>query len=75
MPSGSERKIVSIILEQSENIEERCTGYREEIVATLADILSYERENKISPTNIQIQISEKCNATARFLSQNRQNAE
>ena len=75
MASGGDRKIVKIILEQSENINERCTGYREEIVATLTDILEYERMNRISPTNIQVQISEKCNATARFLSQSRQNSD
>lgn len=75
MASGGDRKIVNIIIEQSKNIEERCVGYRDEIVLALADILEYERLNRISPTNIQVQISEKCNATARFLSHNRQNSE
>lgn len=61
------KKIISIILEQCSGIEERCGGYREEILNVVTDILEYEREHRISATNIQKKINNKCNATARFL--------
>ena len=63
----NERKIVAIILEQRVGIEERCEGYQTEIVEVIADILEYERGHRVSATNIQQKINDKCNAAARFL--------
>lgn len=63
----NEKKIVAIILEQRVGIEERCEGYQKEIVEVIADILEYERGHRVSATNIQQKISDKCNAAARFL--------
>lgn len=66
MPLNS-KKTISIIMQQCTGIEERCPGYREEIVAVITDILSYERGHRVSATNIQKKINEKFNATAQFL--------
>lgn len=67
----NDRKIVSIILEQCAGMEERCEGYREEIIEVISDILEYERGHRVSATNIQKKINDKCNAAARFLAKQR----
>ena len=67
----NDRKIISIILEQSAEIEERCEGYREELIEVIAEILEYERGHRVSATNIQKKINDKCNAVARFLTMQR----
>ena len=48
----NDRKIISIILEQCGEIDERCDGYREEIINVISDILEYERGYRVSATNI-----------------------
>lgn len=64
----NERKIVRIILEECKNIEERCAGYKEEMEQVISDIIAAERQHKVgSRTNILQQIYNKCNATGRFL--------
>ena len=65
----NDRKIISIILEQCGGIEERCDGYREEIINVISDILEYERAHRVSTTNIQKKINDKCNAAGRFLAE------
>ena len=70
MPPNN-RKIISIILEECREIEERCNGYREEIVEVISEILQHERSHRVSATNIQKKINDKCNATARFLARKR----
>ena len=67
----NEKKIITIILEQCEGIDDRCEGYREEIVDVISDILEYERTHRVSATNIQKKINEKCNAAAQFLAKRR----
>ena len=63
----NDRKIISIILEQCDQLEERCEGYREEITAAIADIIQYERLHRVQATTIQQKISDKCNAVGSFL--------
>ncbi|WIM10721.1 MAG: hypothetical protein OJF58_001677 [Enhydrobacter sp.] len=67
----NDRKIISIILEECKGVEERCGGYREEIIDVISDIIEYERQHRVQGTNIQKKINDKCNAAARFLSENR----
>jgi len=67
----NDKKIISIILEQCAGVEQRCKGYREEIIEVISDILEYERGHRVSATNIQKKISDKCNAAARFLAEQR----
>ncbi len=61
------RKVISILYEQSAEIEERCVGYREEILELISDILNLERDHLVSHTNIQKKINDKCNAAAQIL--------
>ena len=49
----NDRKIISIIIEQCNGIEEQCPGYREEIIGVITDILQYERGHRVSKTEIQ----------------------
>ena len=67
----NDKKIISIILEQCSDIEERCEGYREEIIDVISDIIEYERQHRVQGTNIQKKINDKCNAAGRFLSESR----
>ena len=67
----NDRKIISIILQECKEIEERCNGYREEIIEVISEILQYERSHRVSATNIQKKINDKCNSTARFLTKQR----
>lgn len=62
-------KVVQILIEESVNIEERCDGYREELIQTVGDILQYERDHQNSGNGTQIQknINDKCNAFGGFL--------
>jgi hypothetical protein len=72
----NDKKIISIIFKQCGAIEERCDGYREELVNVIAEIIEYERGHRVEATNIQKKINEKCNAAARFLATQRgQNTE
>lgn len=67
----NDKKIISIILEECKEIDERCKGYRQEIIAVVSDILECERQHRVQATNIQKKIGDKCNAAARFLSEQR----
>lgn len=67
----NDRKIITIILDECESIQERCDGYREELVETITEIIALEREHRIQGTNIQQRISDKCNAAGDFLAKKR----
>ena len=66
-----DRKIISIIMEQCAEVEERCEGYRDEIAYVIADIIEYEHSHRVQATNIQKKINDKCNAAGRYLSEKR----
>ena len=67
----NERKILTIILDECKNIEERCDGYKEEMIEVISDILQYERAHRVSRTDIKEKIKDKCGAAGYFLSENR----
>lgn len=67
----NDRKIISIILEECAGVDERCRGYRDELIEVISEILEYERSHRVSATNIQKKINDKCNAAARFLAEQR----
>ncbi len=64
----NEKKIIKIILEECKDIPERCSGYRDELIDTISDIIQAERQHRTQGTNIQQKISDKCNAVGRYLS-------
>lgn len=65
----NEKKIIAILLAETALIEERCEGYREELVNAVTDILEYERQHRVHGTNIQQKISDKCSASGRYLAE------
>ena len=65
------KKIISILLEQCAELDQRCEGYREEVIEVISEILAYERSHRVSATNIQKKIDDKFGATARFLAEQR----
>jgi hypothetical protein len=67
----NEKKIISIIVKQCSAVEERCDGYREELLNVISEIIEYERRHRVEATNIQKKINDKCNAAARFLATQR----
>ena len=70
MPVNS-RKVIRILYEELGDIEERCEGYREELIETLAEIIEAERQHQVRGTNIQKQVESKCNAVGEFLARSR----
>lgn len=71
----NERKIINILLDECKTLEERCAGYRKELIEVIADIITVERQHRVQGTNIQQRISDKCNATGRFLAGKRGEAQ
>lgn len=67
----NDKKIISIIVKQCAAVEERCDGYREELLNVISEIIEYERRHRVEATNIQKKINDKCNAAARFLATQR----
>ena len=67
----NEQKIISILLEECKKVDERCDGYREEIIDVLTDIMTAERQHRVQGTNIQQKISDRCNTAGRFLAEKR----
>ena len=49
----NENKIISIILDECKTINERCEGYREELVDVITDIITAERQHRVQGMNIQ----------------------
>lgn len=73
MPAN-DRKVIQIILEEMNVIEERCEGYREALTEAVADIITSERQHRVRGTSIQKQVNDKCNAVGHFLAQKRSQA-
>ncbi len=69
--SYNKEKMVDIILNESKKIEERCDGYRKEVLSAIVDILNAEREHKIQRTQIQQKVNEVCHSTGDFLARQR----
>lgn len=67
----NDRKIISIILDECNSVDERCKGYRKELVQVISDIITAERQHRVQYTNVQQKINDKCNAAGRFLAEMR----
>ena len=67
----NDRKIINIIFNECKSIEERCDGYKEELLEVIAEIITAERQHRVQGTHIQKRITDKCNAAADFLAKNR----
>ena len=63
----SDRKVTTILLEECDNLPERCTGYRHAVRDTITDILLYERQHLTVKTNIQQKVDQECDSAAELL--------
>ena len=66
----SNQKVVKIILDECALIEERCPGYKEELIDTLVEIIKAEEQNRVQGTHIQKKIDDRCNSAGDFLAKN-----
>ena len=67
----NERTIIRLIFDECESIEDRCDGYRDELVEVITEIIALEGQHRVQGTNIQQKINDKCNATGDFLAKKR----
>lgn len=65
------KRLLELLKQQIIDADERCNGYKEELLSTIADILSLEQKHRIQGTTIKQKISDKCSALGVFLEKNR----
>ena len=70
MPAN-DGKVGEIILGEVGRLEPRCEGYADVLTEAIVDILNAERLHRIKGTNIQQQVTDKCNAVGEFLASTR----
>jgi hypothetical protein len=56
---ASPKLVIEAIKQRCENVDLRFHGYRREVLTTVSDILSLERNHRVSPTNIQKKVQDK----------------
>ena len=71
MMSFKKEKMVRLILNEFESIEERCDGYKKKLLDAIVEILDAEREHKVQRTTIQKKIDDACHAAGDFLDRKR----
>ena len=67
----NQQKLVAIIMEESRRLPERCEGYKAEVIETLCDIITLERQHRREGMYIKQKVADKCNALGRFLAEHR----
>ena len=63
----NERRIAEIILEECQAVPDRCKDYKSELISTISDLITDERQHRVSGTNIQQKISDKINTVGQLL--------
>ena len=62
------RRVIQIVLDQVDVVDEKCEGYRNMIKDALTDLIDYERDHMINGTNIQQRITAKCRSAGEWFS-------
>ncbi len=67
----SQQKLLSVLRDQVNELDEseRVTGYRQQLMETLAQIVVLEKEHLEARTQIQKKITDKAHALAKVLTQ------
>ncbi|MFQ5750603.1 MAG: hypothetical protein ACE5HI_01280 [bacterium] len=68
------KKLIQLLLQQIEDVEERCPDYKSALRDSLTDILELERQKRIHGTHIRQKVADKCAALGEFLTRNRVNS-
>ena len=63
----SDKKVITIILDECDKLPERTTGYRHAVRDTITDILLYERRHLTVATTIQQKVDQACDSAANLL--------
>ena len=69
--SFNKQKMIELILDERESIEERCDGYKEQVLDAIVHILNAEREHTVQRTRIQQKVNEACHSAGDFLARKR----
>jgi len=69
--SHNDQKIIKVLFEEINRIDEKYPGYKNDLKHLLADILNLEREHIISKINIVQKISDQVNKVGMELYRNR----
>ena len=69
--SFNTEKMVKLILNECESIENRCNGYRKKVLDAIVEILNAEREHTAQKTRIQQKVNEACHSAGDFLTRQR----
>ncbi|RKU19316.1 hypothetical protein C6500_11495 [Candidatus Poribacteria bacterium] len=67
--SYNKQKMVKLILNECESIDQKCDGYRKKVLDAIIDILNAERQHRVQRTQIQQKVNETCHQTGDFLAQ------
>ena len=62
-----DERVISILMEQSDAIDERVPGYRDELKEAVADIIMLERQNKFARTNVAVKVADIVARVGTFL--------
>lgn len=62
-----DEKVIHILIEQANLIEERCPDYRSELREAVADIVLEERQNKFTKTNIAVKVGDVVSRLGTYL--------
>lgn len=65
------KRLLELLKRQFNNVEERCDGYKRELLETIAEIITLEQQHRIQGTSIRQKVSDKCSALGAFLDKNR----
>lgn len=62
-----DEKVVGILLEEADKVEERCEGYRGELREAVGDIMSAERQHKFVKMNITSRVGDVVGRVGTYL--------
>jgi hypothetical protein len=65
--SYNDKKIVQVLMDAVEKIDERCPGYRKDFKSLLAEVINIENNHRISATNVVQQIADQVNTAGMAL--------
>jgi hypothetical protein len=66
----NDKKIISVLMEEMDNIPNRSIGYKMEMKELVSDVLLLEREHQISKIDIVKKIADKINASGKIYYRN-----
>ena len=66
----NKEKILSILNDQIDHLDERCGGYKEEMRNLVNNVVRLETEHSVSRTNVSQKIEEYIIKTGKFLKEN-----